>query len=74
MDERKESNLMEAVVDLPDPRKARGKRPAWTLLRTLISAARLRGQRSGRAIGQGVAAHARELKPRRPLGGAGYRP
>ena len=74
MDERKYSNLMEAVVDMPDPRKARGKRHAWALLLTLISAALVSGQRSGRAIGQWVQEHALELKTRLPLGVAGYRP
>lgn len=29
MDERQYSTLMDAVVDIPDPRKARGKRRAW---------------------------------------------
>ena len=43
MDARKYSTLMEAVVDIPDPRKARGKRHAWALLLTLISAALLSG-------------------------------
>lgn len=74
MDEGKYSNLMEAVIDMPDPRKARGKRHAWALLLTLISAALLSGQRSGRAIGQWVQEHSLELKTRLPLGAAGYRP
>ncbi len=74
MDEHKYSNLMEAVVDMPDPRKARGKRHSWALLLTLISAALLSGQRSGRAIGQWVQEHSLELKTRLPLGLAGYRP
>src|SRR5918998_5631741 len=71
MDEYKYSTLMDAVVDMPDPRKARGKRHSWALLLTLISAALLSGQRSGRAIGQWVADHSLELKTRLPLG---YRP
>jgi len=72
MDARKYSSLMEAVVDMPDPRKARGKRHPWALLLTLISAALLSGQRSGRAIGQWVDEHTVELMtllpiPQRPL-------
>src|ERR687894_1956031 len=53
---------MDAVADVPDPRKARGKRHPWTLLLTLISAALVGGQRNGRAIGQWVAEHADELR------------
>ena len=67
MDERNYSTLMDAVVDIPDPRKARGKRHAWALLLTLISAALLSGQRSGRAIGQWVDEHTVELMTRLPV-------
>ena len=67
MDARKYSTLMDAVVDIPDPRKARGKRHAWALLLTLISAALLSGQRSGRAIGQWVDEHTVELMTRLPV-------
>ncbi len=67
MDERKYSTLMDAVVDIPDPRKARGKRHAWALLLTLISAALLSGQRSGRAMGQWVDEHTVELMTRLPI-------
>ena len=72
MDVPKYSTLMDAVVDIPDPRKARGKRHPWAVLLTLISAALLAGQRSGRAIGQWVDEHAGELQthlslPPRPL-------
>jgi predicted transposase YbfD/YdcC len=67
MDERKYSTLMDAVVDIPDPRKARGKRHAWALLLTLMSAALLSGQRSGRAIGQWVDEHTVELMTRLPV-------
>jgi len=63
---------MEAVVDIPDPRKARGKRHPWNLLLTLISAALLNGQRTGRAIGQWVDEYKVELMtllpiPQKPL-------
>ena len=67
MDERKYSTLMDAVVDMPDPRKARGKRHPWALLLTLIGAALLGGQRTGRAIGQWVDDHTVELMERLPV-------
>ena len=67
MDEPKYSTLMDAVVDIPDPRKARGKRHPWPLLLTLISAALLSGQRTGRAIGQWVTDHKVELLTRLPI-------
>jgi predicted transposase YbfD/YdcC len=72
MDQPYYSTLMDAVVELPDPRKARGKRHPWPLLLTLISAALVCNQRSGRAIGQWVYEHGHELLtqlpiPQRPL-------
>ena len=67
MDERKYSSLMDAVVDIPDPRNARGKRHAWALLLTLISAALLGGHRNGRAIGQWVENHRLELLTTLPI-------
>jgi predicted transposase YbfD/YdcC len=66
MDEPQDSTLMDAVVDIPDPRKARGKRHPWALLLTLISAALLGGQRTGRALGQWVADHNVDLLTRLP--------
>ncbi len=48
MGDPKESTLMDAVVDSPDPRQYRGRRHGWAVLLTLISAALLGGQRSGR--------------------------
>jgi predicted transposase YbfD/YdcC len=72
MDDRKYSTLMDAVADVPDPRKRRGQRHPWALILTLISAALLCGQHSGRAIGQWVEEHSVELLtqlpiPQRPL-------
>ncbi len=72
MDNWKYSSLMDAVVDIPDPRKARGKRHPWPLLLTLISAALLGGQRTGCAIGQWVDEHTVALLtllpiPQKPL-------
>jgi predicted transposase YbfD/YdcC len=62
MDQPKYSTFLEAVRDVPDPRKARGKRYPWPVLLTLVSAALLAGQRNGRAIGQWVSEHADELR------------
>ena len=67
MDEPKYSTLMDAVIDMPDPRNARGKRHRWTTLLTLISAALLCGQRNGRAIGQWVHNHKLDLMNHLPL-------
>ena len=67
MDEPKYSTLMDAVVDIPDPRQARGKRHPWPLLLTLISAALRSGQRTGRALGQWVTDHKVELMTRLPI-------
>jgi predicted transposase YbfD/YdcC len=71
MDQPYYSTLMDAVSDLPDPRKARGKRHSWSLMLTLISAALVCGQRSGRAIGQWVSEHAHDLITQLPMP---YRP
>jgi predicted transposase YbfD/YdcC len=43
------------LADVPDPRQARGKRHAWSLILILIGAALLSGPRNVRAIGQWVA-------------------
>ena len=72
MDHPKYSSLMDAVIDIPDPRKARGKRHRWDVLLTLISAALLCGQRNGRALGQWVHDHKLDLLthlalPHKPL-------
>ena len=61
MDAREYSSLAAALADVPDPRKARGKRHAWPLILTLIGAALASGQQGVRAIGQWVAEHAEEL-------------
>ena len=46
---------------MPAPRQARGQRHPWPLLRTLLGAALLSGQRNVRAIGQWVEERAEEL-------------
>ncbi len=61
MDQREYSTLMDCVADVPDPRRARGKRHRWAVVLTLIAAALVCGQRSGRAIGQWVGEHTEEL-------------
>ena len=61
MDRCEYSTLAEALRDVPDPRKARGKRHAWPLILTLLGAALLSGQRNVRAIGQWVEERAEEL-------------
>ena len=72
MDERKYSSMTDAVADVPDPRKRRGQRHPWGLILTLISAALVCEQRTGRAIGQWVTEHTTELQqelglPAQPL-------
>ncbi len=67
MDQPYYSTLMDAVADLPDPRQARGKRHPWALLLTLIAAALVCGQSSGRAIGQWVIEHRLDLKAQLPI-------
>ena len=54
--------MTDAVADVPDPRKRRGQRHPWRLILTLISAALVCAQRSGRAIGQWVTEHTAELQ------------
>jgi hypothetical protein len=58
---------MDAVADLPDPRQARGTRHPWALLLTLIAAALVCGQSSGRAIGHWVIEHRLDLKTQLPI-------
>ncbi len=67
MDQPYYSTLMDAVADLPDLRQARGKRHPWALLLTLIAAALVCGQSSGRAIGQWVIEHRLDLKTQLPI-------
>lgn len=64
MDEEQYSTLMEAVAMVPDPRKARGKRFAWSLLLALICSALASDQHDPHAIADWVYHHARELRRR----------
>lgn len=69
MDAKKYSTLMDALKDLPDPRKARGKRYEWAFLLALICGALASGKRTGSEIVDWVIGHADELvallQPRR---------
>ncbi len=67
MDAPQYSTLMEVLADVPDPRQRRGKRHAWVVLLTLISAALVCQHRTGRAMGQWVEEHAQELLIALPL-------
>jgi len=61
MDKAQYSTLVEVLNDLPDPRKARGQRYAWTLLLILIGGAMVSGQRTAHAIADWVRLHTVEL-------------
>ena len=50
MDTRQYSTLMDALKDIPDPRKARGKRYQWHLLLTIIVVGLASNYQSARAI------------------------
>ncbi len=62
------STLAAALAAIPDPRHARGKRHAWSGILTLLCAALVSGQRSGRAMGQWVTEHADEIRSHLALG------
>src|SRR5262245_32590350 len=61
MDLAQDSTFMDALADLPDPRKRRGVRHAWRVVLTVISAALAAGCRTPHAIGQWVGQHAAVL-------------
>ena len=61
MDAQEYSSLAAALAAVPDPRQARGKRHAWSLILVLIGAALVSGQHNVRAIGQWVAERREEL-------------
>jgi predicted transposase YbfD/YdcC len=62
MDQTQYTSLRDVLAAIPDPRKARGQRYAWTLLLTLLAAGLASGQQSAHAIAQWVALHADELR------------
>ena len=53
---------MEALQEVPDPRKARGQRYPWTFLLTVVCAALASGQRTPHAIAHWITLHATELR------------
>ncbi|HET8631352.1 MAG TPA: ISAs1 family transposase [Thermomicrobiales bacterium] len=70
MDAPEYSSLLAALREVPDPRRARGRRHAWDLILTVLAGALASGQRSVRAIGQWADERAEELVALlRPAGG-----
>jgi predicted transposase YbfD/YdcC len=68
MNQSQYTTLLEVLAVIPDPRKARGQRYAWTLLLTLLAAGLASGQQTIRAIAQWVHLHADTLRAALPLG------
>jgi predicted transposase YbfD/YdcC len=62
MDRGQYSTLMDALKDIPDPRKRRGRRHAWLQLLTILVAALASGYPSARAIAQWAQLHTDELR------------
>lgn len=60
------TSLLEALAVVPDPRKARGKRFAWTLLLTLLAAGLASGYQTAHAIAQWVGLQASALRAALP--------
>lgn len=61
MDSAQYTNLLEALAQVPDPRKAKGKQHEWRIVLVALCAAVASGQRSVRAIAQWVREHEAEL-------------
>lgn len=61
MDTPKYSTLLAALQAVPDPRQARGKRHAWSVILTVIVAALVSGQKSGEAMAHWAHLHASTL-------------
>ena len=66
MDQSQYTTLMDVLLAIPDPRKARGKRYAWTLLLTLLAAGLASGQQTAHAIAQWVVLQAEHLRAALP--------
>jgi predicted transposase YbfD/YdcC len=62
MDTGQYSTLMDALADVPDPRKRRGKRHSWLMLLVLLVSGLASGYQSARAIAQWIKLHADELR------------
>src|SRR5437763_568476 len=61
MDPDQYTNLLQALAQVPDPRKPRGKQHQWTVVLAVLCAAVASGQRSVRAIAQWAKEHEAEL-------------
>ena len=62
MDRTQYSTLMDALKQVPDPRKRRGQRHSWLMLLTILVAGLASGYQSARAIAQWASLHADELQ------------
>ncbi len=62
MGQPKYTSLMDAIKDVPDPRKARGKRYPWLFLLELICAALASAQQTPHAIAHWITLHAAEIQ------------
>ncbi len=62
MEQHKYSTFMDALKEVPDPRKARGKRYPWSFLLALVSGALASGQQTAHAIAHWITLHATELR------------
>ena len=61
MDQEQSTTLAGVFAQVPDPRKARGKRHPWPFIWTIICTALLSGQRTPHAIAHWAQLHAEEL-------------
>ncbi len=61
MDSAQYISLLEALAQVPDPRKARGKQHEWRIVLAVLCAAVASGERSVRAIAQWAKEHEAEL-------------
>src|SRR4051794_26738589 len=64
MDEPHDTTLIDVLTEVPDPRKPRGTRYSWRLLRTVIGSALASGERNGHSSATWVAEHATKLRVR----------
>ena len=55
------STVLDILADIPDPRKARGKRHPWGLILLLLVLGLLQGEETSYGIGMWVEAHAEQL-------------
>lgn len=55
------TSLLEALAEVPDPRKERGKQHEWRIVMAVLCGALASGQRSVRAVAQWVKEHSTEI-------------